>query len=32
MVILPVYDDNPATRPALVTWGLMGVCVLTFLW
>ncbi|MBF0267479.1 MAG: rhomboid family intramembrane serine protease [Alphaproteobacteria bacterium] len=32
MVILPVYDDNPATRPALVTWGMMAACVLAFLW
>ena len=29
---LPLYDDNPTTRTPVVTYGLIGVCVLVFLW
>ncbi|TAN59214.1 MAG: rhomboid family intramembrane serine protease [Rhodospirillales bacterium] len=32
MLVLPIYDDNPATRPAFVTWGLIGACILAYLW
>jgi membrane associated rhomboid family serine protease len=29
---LPLYDDNPTTRTPVVTYGLIGLCVLVFLW
>jgi membrane associated rhomboid family serine protease len=32
MFFLPIYDDNPTTRPAIVTWLLIGACVLVYLW
>lgn len=32
MFFLPIYDDNPTTRPAIVNWALIAVCVLAFLW
>ncbi|MBF0167237.1 MAG: rhomboid family intramembrane serine protease [Alphaproteobacteria bacterium] len=32
MLVLPIYDDNPATKPAFVTWGLIAACLLTYLW
>jgi membrane associated rhomboid family serine protease len=30
--ILPLYDDNPIGRTPVVTYGLIGLCVLVFLW
>jgi membrane associated rhomboid family serine protease len=32
MLALPLYDDNPRTRAAVVTYGLVAACVLVFLW
>lgn len=32
MFTLPLYDDNPAGRPAFVTWLAILACVLVFLW
>jgi membrane associated rhomboid family serine protease len=32
MFALPIGDDNPATRPAFVTWILIGLCVAVWLW
>jgi len=32
MLILPVSDDTPRRRLAVVTYGLIGACVLVFLW
>lgn len=32
MFFLPIYDDNPAGRPAYVTWTLIVLCVLAHLW
>jgi len=29
---LPLYDDNPIERTPIVTYGLIGLCVLVFLW
>ncbi|HVH80093.1 MAG TPA: rhomboid family intramembrane serine protease [Stellaceae bacterium] len=29
---LPLYDDNPIGRTPIVTYGLIGLCVLVFLW
>jgi membrane associated rhomboid family serine protease len=29
---LPLYDDNPIGRTPVVTYGLIGFCVLVFLW
>jgi membrane associated rhomboid family serine protease len=29
---LPLYDDNPTGRAPIVTCGLIGLCVLVFLW
>ena len=29
---LPLYDDNPTARMPVVTYGLIGFCVLVFLW
>lgn len=31
-MFLPVYDDNPAGRPAYVAWTLITLCVATHLW
>ena len=30
--MIPLHDDNPTTIRPLVTWGLIGACVLVFLW
>ncbi len=30
--MIPIHDDNPVTLTPLVTWTLIGVCVLVFLW
>jgi rhomboid family protein len=32
MLALPLYDDNPRSRPAVTTYGLIGGCVAVFLW
>jgi len=32
MLILPISDDTPRRRPAVVTYGLVGACVVVFLW
>ena len=32
MLALPLYDDNPHPRPAIVTYGLIAACVAVFLW
>jgi membrane associated rhomboid family serine protease len=32
MLALPLYDDNPISRPPLVTFGLIAACVVVFLW
>jgi membrane associated rhomboid family serine protease len=32
MFFLPLFDDNPARRPPIVTWALIAICVLVFLW
>jgi membrane associated rhomboid family serine protease len=29
---LPLYDDNPTARRPIVTYGLIGVCAIVFLW
>jgi membrane associated rhomboid family serine protease len=29
---LPLYDDNPIGRTPVVTYGLIGLCVIVFLW
>ena len=29
---LPLYDDNPIGRTPVVTYGLIGLCILVFLW
>ncbi|HTQ34234.1 MAG TPA: rhomboid family intramembrane serine protease [Stellaceae bacterium] len=29
---LPLYDDNPINRTPVVTYGLIGTCVVVFLW
>ncbi len=30
--MIPVHDENPVTLTPLVTWGLIALCVLVFLW
>lgn len=30
--MFPLSDDNPRERPAIVTWSLIGACVVVFLW
>jgi len=32
MLAIPLYDDTPRLRPPIVTSGLIGVCVVMFLW
>jgi membrane associated rhomboid family serine protease len=32
MLALPLYDDNPRTRPAVATYGIVAACVVVFLW
>jgi membrane associated rhomboid family serine protease len=32
MFALPLYDDNPTQRAAIVTWLIVGLCVFVFLW
>jgi membrane associated rhomboid family serine protease len=32
MFTIPLYDDNPTSRPAVMTWALIAACVLAFLW
>lgn len=32
MLAIPLYDDTPTTRLPVVTGGLIGACVLVFLW
>ena len=29
---VPLYDDNPARRPAIVNYALIGLCIGAFLW
>ncbi|XDZ64642.1 rhomboid family intramembrane serine protease [Alphaproteobacteria bacterium LSUCC0684] len=31
MFFLPLFDDNPTSRPPLVTWMIMALCILIFL-
>ena len=31
MFFLPLFDDNPTSRPPLVTWVIMAICILVFL-
>jgi membrane associated rhomboid family serine protease len=30
--MIPIADDNPARHPAVVTWALMVICILAYLW
>jgi membrane associated rhomboid family serine protease len=30
--VIPISDDNPARRPAAVTWAIIALCVLAYLW
>ena len=30
--MLPLYDDNPHEIRPYVTWGIIAVCVIVFLW
>lgn len=30
--MIPISDDNPARRPAIATWSIIGLCVLIYLW
>jgi membrane associated rhomboid family serine protease len=30
--MFPISDDNPRLRPPIVTWCIIGACVLVFLW
>jgi membrane associated rhomboid family serine protease len=30
--MIPISDDNPARYPAFVTWSLIALCVVTYLW
>jgi membrane associated rhomboid family serine protease len=30
--MIPISDDNPARRPAIVTWTLIALCVAAYLW
>lgn len=30
--MFPLYDDNPREGPAIVTWSLIAICVVVFLW
>ena len=32
MLALPLYDDNPRTRPPVITVGLIAACTIVFLW
>jgi membrane associated rhomboid family serine protease len=32
MFFLPLYDDNPSRSAPLVTWALIALCVVAFLW
>ncbi|EKV32025.1 rhomboid family serine protease [Caenispirillum salinarum AK4] len=32
MLFLPIADDNPTRRTPFVTWTIMGLCVVVFLW
>ncbi|MBN2751729.1 MAG: rhomboid family intramembrane serine protease [Rhodospirillaceae bacterium] len=32
MFFLPLFDDNPARRPAFVTWFLIAVCIAVYVW
>ncbi|HIJ63715.1 MAG TPA: rhomboid family intramembrane serine protease [Rhodospirillaceae bacterium] len=32
MFTIPVADDNPTEHPAFVTWAIMALCLLAFLW
>jgi membrane associated rhomboid family serine protease len=32
MFFLPIYDDNPSSRPAVVTWLILIGCIAAFLW
>jgi rhomboid family protein len=32
MLALPLYDDNPRTRPPVITAGLIAACSVVFLW
>jgi len=30
--VIPISDDNPTTRPAIVTWAIVGLCVAAYFW
>ena len=30
--MIPISDDNPARRPAIVTWTIIALCVAAYLW
>jgi membrane associated rhomboid family serine protease len=30
--VIPISDDNPARRPAVVTWAIIVLCVVAYLW
>lgn len=30
--MIPIHDDNPVTSTPVVTWALIGICVLVFAW
>jgi len=30
--VIPIHDDNPVTSTPVVTWALIGICVLVFAW
>lgn len=30
--VIPIHDENPISITPVVTWGLVGTCVLVFLW
>jgi len=30
--VLPLHDDNPTRRRPVITWALIGICVLVYLW
>jgi membrane associated rhomboid family serine protease len=32
MFTLPLYDDNPTTITPFVTWAIIGLCTIVFLW
>lgn len=32
MFTIPLFDDNPTRRPALITWLILAACIAVFLW